>query len=258
METEKKIYDKQFYERNRNDAKLISVDIVLAEALKIIPPCESAVDFGCATGTWLKGLGKYGITDIRGYDGKWVDKSKLLIPKECFFESDFDKPIEIDRRFNLAVSIEVGEHLQESSAKSFVENITKSADFVLFSAAIPNQGGENHVNEQWPTYWNKLFNHFGYICVDSIRKKIWDNYDVIDFHRQNVLLFVNKNRIAEIDVPETDICLHNPPMSLVAPDSYLRLIRYKKLFSPLMPLKTMSRKLLGNKMYNKIKNSLGK
>jgi hypothetical protein len=256
MDTQKKKYDKDFYERNKTNAKLKSVEIVLTEVFKIIPPCRSAVDFGCATGTWLNGLGKYNITDIRGYDGKWVDQSKLLIPKECFFEADFDKPIKIDRRFDLAISIEVAEHLQESSAESFVENITKSADFVLFSAAIPYQGGDNHVNEQWPEYWNKLFNRFGFVCIDSIRKKLWSNYDVLDFHRQNILLFVNMARMDEIHVPPTDICTEHPPMSLIAPHSYLRLIRYKKLFSPFTPLKTLFKIALGNKYYDKIKNKL--
>jgi hypothetical protein len=256
VETQKKIYDKAFYERNKNEAKLRSVEIVLAEVFKIIPPCYSAVDFGCATGTWLKGLEKYGIIDIRGYDGKWVDKSKLLIPKESFFETDFDKPLAIDRKFDLAISIEVGEHLQESSAEFFVENITKSADFVLFSAAIPYQGGENHVNEQWPEYWNKLFNRFGFVCVDCIRKKLWTNDEVVDFHRQNVLLFINQSRIEEINVPQTDICMDYPPMSLIAPDSYLRLIRYKKLFSPFTPIRTLLKKALGFRLYNKIKNRI--
>ena len=256
METQKNKYDKNFYERNKTEAKLKSVEIVLSEAFNILPPCKSAVDFGCATGTWLKGLEKYGITDMRGYDGKWVDQSKLLIPKESFFEADFDKPIDIDRKFDLAVSIEVGEHLQESSAESFVKNITNSADFVLFSAAIPYQGGDNHVNEQWPAYWNEKFNHLGFVCVDSIRKRLWDNFEVIDFHRQNILIFVNKKRVDEVNAPQTDFCLDNPPMSLVAPDSYLRLIRYKKLFSPFIPLRTLLKKVLGFRIYNKIKNRI--
>ena len=256
METQKKLYDKKFYENNKNNAKLRSVDIVLAEVLTIIPACHSAVDFGCATGTWLKGLEKYDITDIRGYDGKWVDQSKLLIQKEAFFEIDFDKPMEIDRKFDLAISIEVGEHLHESSADSFIENITKSADFVLFSAAIPYQGGKNHVNEQWPEYWDKKFNRFGYVCIDSIRKKLWNNYEVIDFHRQNILFFVNKKRMDEINVSLTDICWDNPPMSLIAPDSYLRLIKYKKLFTPFTPLKSMLKKALGNKIFKKLNDMI--
>ena len=255
-ETQKNLYDKKFFERNQLDAKLISVDIVLTEALKALPPCHSAVDFGCAVGTWLKGLEKYEIADIRGYDGKWVDQSKLLIPKESFFAIDFDKPMEIDRKFDLAISIEVGEHLQESSADAFIENITKSADFVLFSAAIPFQGGENHVNEQWPDYWNTKFNRFGYICIDCIRKKLWNNDDVIDFHRQNILLYVNEKRISEVNVSQADICLEHPPMSLIAPDSYLRLIRYKKLFTPFNPLKMLLKKILGVKNFNKIKEKI--
>jgi len=256
METKKQLYDKTFFERNTIDAKLKSVDIVLNEVITIFPKCNSAVDFGCAMGTWLKGLEKYGITDIRGYDGKWVDQSKLLISPECFFEADFDKPIEIDRKFDLAISIEVGEHLHESSATSFIENITKSADFVLFSAAIPFQGGENHVNEQWPEYWNEIFNRFGFVCIDCIRKRLWDNYDVVDFYRQNILLFVNKKRINEINVSQADICWDNPPMSLIPPDTYLKLVRYKKLFTPFSPLKTLVRKAFGVKIYNKIKDMI--
>ena len=82
METKKSKYNKKFFEEIASNEKLKSVSIVFEEVFKIIPPCHSAVDFGCATGVWLKGLEKYGITDIRGYDGKWVDQSQLLIQKK--------------------------------------------------------------------------------------------------------------------------------------------------------------------------------
>ena len=255
-ETEKKKYDKNFYERNKSEEKLKNVTIVLDEVFKIIPPCNSAVDFGCATGTWLKGMEKFGIIDIRGYDGKWVDQSKLLIPKESFFEADFDKPLAIERKFDLAISIEVGEHLLESSADAFVENITKSADIVLFSAAIPYQGGDNHVNEQWPEYWNEKFNRLGFVCIDCLRKILWRNQDVFDFYRQNMLLFVNKKRIDEINVSKSDICYDHPPMSLVSPDSYLRLVKYKNFFKPLTFLKIIFRKAVGEKNFNKLKDRI--
>jgi len=254
--TNKKKYDKNFYESNKSEEKQKNVNIVLNEVFKIIPPCNSAVDFGCATGTWLKGLEKYGITDIRGYDGKWVDQSKLLIPKESFFEADFDKPLEIERKFDLAISIEVGEHLFESSADAFIENITKSADIVLFSAAIPYQSGDNHVNEQWPDYWNEKFNRFGYVCIDCLRKILWTNKEVFDFYRQNMLLFVNKKRIDEFNVSKSDICYDYPPMSLISPDSYLRLIKYKNFFKPLTFLKIIFKKVVGEKIFSKIKDKI--
>jgi len=256
METAKELYDQKFFERNKNSAKLKSVEIILTEVFKIFPQFNSAVDFGCATGTWLKGLERFGITDIRGYDGKWVDKSKLLIPQECFFEADFDKPMAIDRKFDLAISIEVGEHLKESSADSFIENITKSADFVLFSAAIPFQGGENHINEQWPEYWFGKFNHFGFVCIDRIRKALWNNYDVVDFYRQNVLLYVKKEKIDEVNCTQTDICVfgESPPMAIIPPDTYLKLIKYKKLLSFLQTPKNMLKKMLGEKLFNKMKD----
>ena len=43
-----------------------------------------------------------------------------------------------------------------------VATITKHGDAVLFSAAIPGQGGQDHLNEQWPEYWQKKFEVNGY------------------------------------------------------------------------------------------------
>ncbi|MDR2233235.1 MAG: class I SAM-dependent methyltransferase [Tannerella sp.] len=258
MKTQKRLYNQQFYQTNRNDAKLRSVDLVLAELMKIIPECHSAVDFGCATGTWLKGLEQYGISDVRGYDGKWVDQSKLLISKESFVEADFDKPMVIDRKFDLAISIEVAEHLQESSADAFIENITNSADFVLFSAAIPFQGGANHVNEQWPEYWYRKFRRLGFVCVDYIRKALWDNYEVVDFYRQNVLLYVKKERTGEINCLQSDVYDTDGkcPMAVIPPDTYLKLIKYKRLLSFLQAPKNLLKKTMGEKNFNKMKERI--
>jgi hypothetical protein len=91
-----------------------------------------------------------------------VNKNRLKIPKECFAEVELDKGISVDRKYDLAISVEVAEHLPPNAADIFIESIVKASDIVLFSAAIPFQGGTNHINEQWPEYWNKLFNKNGY------------------------------------------------------------------------------------------------
>ena len=186
----------------------------------------------------------------------------LVIPRECFFEVDLDKPIEIKRRFDLAISIEVAEHLSKNIAVEFIKTLTCASDIVLFSAAIPFQGGTNHINEQWPEYWNNIFKTYNYVAVDCMRKKFWANNEVLDFHKQNILLYVNKERLKELYVSENDICTDYPPMALITPDRYLRLIdREKKLIDKQFDLPYLmkriivsgTRKILGRILYEKLR-----
>ena len=132
------------------------------------------------------------IDDILGVDGEWVPAKLLQIPSACFLAHDLMKPIEIKRRFDLAVSLEVAEHLDRDSARSFVQTLVKLSSVVLFSAAIPYQGGTHHVNEQWPDYWAELFARHGYVAIDCIREKGWNNQDVDWFYAQNMLVFADR------------------------------------------------------------------
>ena len=224
METNKNRYDTEFYQRNRDDKKIDSVKTVLNEAIKYLPEIQSAVDFGCGVGTWLAGLQNLGVSEIKGFDGAWVNQELLVIPKDCFEKIDFDKGVKLDKKYDLAVSIEVAEHLLEKSAKGFIKSITDASDIILFSAAIPYQGGDNHVNEQWPEYWNRLFNENGFIAVDCLRKRLWNKMEVFDFHRQNIMIYVKKNRLSDIKAPEGDFCIDYAPMAIVDHERYLRMI----------------------------------
>jgi hypothetical protein len=94
-------------------------------------------------------------------------------------------------RFDLAVCLEVAEHLPASSAEAFVKFLTGLAPVVLFSAAIPGQGGTNHINEQFLSYWVKLFSQSGYHPLDVIRPIIWNDERVPFWYRQNIILFAN-------------------------------------------------------------------
>ncbi len=106
---------------------------------------------GCGVGTWLSVMMEKGIKDVMGLDGEWVEASMLVIPTEAFVKTDLNKSIRVRRRFDLAISLEVAEHLSAERAKGFVHDVTRLADFILFSAAVPFQGGRNHINEQWQT-----------------------------------------------------------------------------------------------------------
>jgi hypothetical protein len=195
-------YNKNFY----NEQWLGSykkAKIILPIVLDILPKINSAVDFGCGTGVWLSVLHDLGVNDIMGYDGAWVEKEMLRIPVENFKAVELDKKYFIERRYDLAMSIEVAEHLPEEAARIFVETLTKASDIVLFSAAIPMQGGQNHINEQWQDYWCNIFKDFGYIGTDIIRRKIWNQWNIEEIlgnggggvSKQNIILYIN-SRIA--------------------------------------------------------------
>ncbi len=151
---------------------------------------RSVVDVGCGTGLWLAEFKRLGVGDVQGVDlGGQADSDLILSPDE-FVRHDLSQPLALGRRFDLAVCLEVAEHLPASAADRIISEVTALAPAVLFSAAIPHQGGVGHVNEQWPEYWAEKFGQHGYRAVDAIRPLIWSDRRVDFWYAQNVLLFV--------------------------------------------------------------------
>jgi SAM-dependent methyltransferase len=159
-------------------------------------PYRSVVDVGCGTGCWLKVLKDLGVTNVLGLDGDYVARDTLEISPQEFTAIELTCPPQLDRRFDLAMSLEVGEHLPEASAATFVNFLTDLAPVVLFSAAVPGQGGNNHLNEQWPDYWAQKFEARGFVPIDCIRGKVWHNEKVMWWYAQNMILFAKPEIIA--------------------------------------------------------------
>jgi hypothetical protein len=212
-------YDKKFYETNFPDSKT-SAQLILSHVLEVFPAIESAVDVGCGTGVWLAVLKEKGVKTIQGYDGAWVlGAEALAIPRECFFPADLNRPLEADRTFDLAISVEVAEHLEPTSSATFVHTLTRLSDLILFSAAVPGQGGTNHINEQWPAYWVDLFRHESFEVVDLLRSVIWDEPQIPYWYRQNLLVFINNRTKSDLVQSLKRDC--RPPLCLIHPDLYL-------------------------------------
>lgn len=154
-------------------------------------PLKSILDVGCGIGTWLKVFIDYGINDFLGVDGDYVNRNQLQIENTHFISHDLTTPLSLKREFDLVLSLEVAEHLPKNAANAFVESLVTHGKTILFSAAIPGQGGQNHLNEQWPEYWMAKFAKHGYFFHDVIRPLIWENSNVDYWYRQNIFL-VNK------------------------------------------------------------------
>src|SRR5262249_55182581 len=158
---------------------------------------RSVVDLGCGSGIWLEVFERHGVSDYLGIDGDWVPGDRLHIPESQFLSARLDKPLRVNRSFDLAVTLEVAEHLPERASGRFVRTVVRLAPCVLFSAAIPHQRGFHHLNEQWPDYWADHFRKHGYVAVDAIRPLIWSNPEVVPYYRQNILLFARPELIAK-------------------------------------------------------------
>lgn len=189
-----KLYDYSYYQSQALDPELRSPKVVVPLITSIVQP-RSVVDVGCGVGSWLVAFRENGAEAILGLDGKHVDSTWLLIPRECFRAVDLSQSFRLDAKFDLAVCLEVAEHLPISSARVLVESLVQLAPVILFSAAIPLQGGTHHVNEQWPEYWQGLFQEYDYRMLDLIRQLIWKNPKVKSWYRQNMFLFVREDFI---------------------------------------------------------------
>lgn len=195
-------------------------EIIVPVIMEVLHP-QSVVDVGCGTGTFLHVFEKHGVKKILGIDGDWVNKEQIAkhIKPDKFIIVDLEKGIEVDEKFDLAVCLEVMEHLEEIHADKIVKNLTKLSDIIFFSAAIPGQPGQNHVNLQWPVYWNKKFQQFGYTFHDVLRPIFWNKNDLAWWYRQNMFIVV-KNGI-EYKLKGFDLYKDSEIKSFIHPDFYM-------------------------------------
>jgi SAM-dependent methyltransferase len=187
-------YDASYYVSEGPASSLQSARIVVPALISLLRP-RSVIDVGCGSGAWLSAFRENGVEQILGLDGDHVDPSWLVIPKDYFRAVDLAKPFDLDRKFDLAMSLEVAEHLPKKHARDFVRNLVNLSPLVVFSAAVPFQGGVHHVNEQWPEFWQGLFEESGYKSLDLIRKQFWKNAGVKYWYRQNMFLFAREDEI---------------------------------------------------------------
>jgi len=158
---------------------------------------RSVVDYGCGTGNWLASFKNCGVETILGFDGEWVSEEQLMIDKNEFRRCDLSVAPFVDLHFDMAICLEVGEHLPEAAAARLVDALTTASSIVIFSAAIPFQGGSSHVNEQWPEYWAELFASRRFRVLDILRPTVWNDPQVEPYYAQNMLAFIGPSRFEE-------------------------------------------------------------
>ena len=176
----------------------------LAPIVLDIHPARSMVDVGCGVGGWVRAFAEHGVNAV-GIDGDYVERKQLLIGEDRFVARDLNRELDVadlsrrygnDGRFDLAVSLEVAEHLEPARSDTLVRDLTALADVVLFAAAIPFQGGAGHINERWQSWWAQKFSANGFDPFDILRRDIWGRRDIAWWYKQNTIFYVKRNSAA--------------------------------------------------------------
>jgi SAM-dependent methyltransferase len=157
---------------------------------------KSVIDLGCGRGAWVKAFLERGVEKVVGVDGPWAPQAGLLVPEANFQCADLERDLPDLGRFDCGVSLEVAEHLSVQAGRRLVAYLTSRCDVVVFSAAIPGQGGTDHITERWQTYWVSIFAEHGYAPATWLRDAIWSDPQVEPWYSQNVLVFSNASDAA--------------------------------------------------------------
>jgi hypothetical protein len=184
------VYSSEFFDYidsgSRASAQIVS-DLLLRQ-IRI----GSLLDVGSGHGAWAAEWIRAGVKDVVAVDGDYVKTSQLAIPRDKFLARDLSQPVDLGRRFDLVQSLEVAEHVAAEHSDTFVGNLVRHGDVILFSAAVPHQGGEHHVNEQPPEYWRTRFADRGYAVFDWLRPRIADRREIKAWYRYNSLLYADE------------------------------------------------------------------
>ena len=193
------LYDRAFFEGQRAGSRSSAL-VVLAETYRRLGAPARVVDVGCGVGAWLRAAEELGAAEVRGIDGEWVAPDALEVDPALVAALDLDAADAgalrhaaglqgHEESFDLVLSLETAEHLRPEASAGFVAGLCALGEAVLFSAAVPHQGGYGHINERWPGFWAALFAGRGYACFDLLRPAIWLRPEVEWWYAQNALLF---------------------------------------------------------------------
>jgi SAM-dependent methyltransferase len=210
-------YNDKFY-ATRDEESRYSAQVIGRIVREYINP-SSVVDVGCGVGTWLKVIAESGVEDIVGIEGEWVKDDAMVIPSGKVLRKDITSEFSINRQFDLAISLEVAEHISSDRSNQYLDNLTALAPVILFSAAIPLQGGAHHVNEQWPTYWQEKFIARNFLLFDCIRPRIWNDAAIGVWYAQNSFLYVRRDK-TDLFPALRPYSTSNPMIDIVHPRFY--------------------------------------
>lgn len=232
MENLQEIYKGEEYEKRIESEK---------SALEIVPILyeifcpKSVVDVGGGVGTWLEPFQKYENVRVCCVEGGYVRKNYRL-NEDTLIEKDLEQRICLDQQFEMAISLEVAEHLSEKRADSFIDDLVELSGIIVFSAAVVFQPGDHHVNCKKSSYCKKLFEERHYKRIDCIRPLIASNVNIAWWYKNNIFIYVKEEMYEQIcaKIKERNM--------IVWPDTVGEFIHYDCFYNIVEMQKSIARK----------------
>jgi SAM-dependent methyltransferase len=220
-ESPRQTYDRAFYAAQICGSAR-SARFVVPLLLDVCTDVHSVVDVGCGAGVWLARFKEAGVERVLGMDGgSAADNNQLEISPEEFLAANLERELPTPSRFDLCICLETAEHLSPAAAPALISSLCRLSDVIVFSAALPGQGGTHNLNERWPSYWASLFATHGYHPLDRVRANIWHDARIEWWYRQNIILFVNLEGFERIRNPDARSAdQSSSPLDIVHPECF--------------------------------------
>jgi glycosyltransferase involved in cell wall biosynthesis len=112
---------------------------------------KKVVDIGCGPGTYVYSLRDNNV-NAYGYDIDDRVDGKDYLKKLSLFE--------VNDKSDVVICLEVAEHIETELSDSIVDSIIRNVNddgMIIWTAAIPGQGGVGHINCQTKEYWEEKF-----------------------------------------------------------------------------------------------------
>jgi hypothetical protein len=185
------VYTKGYFEKIEEEEALQASR--LERILYALYKPKSVIDWGCASGLYLEPFMENGC-EVLGIENSPV-AIEMRHPDIRIIRSDMTqaihltpmtmKPVGIDvsapvTKFDMALCIEVLEHIDEQYSKVAIENVCRSSDRLVVSIAREWQQGPGHLNLKPIEYWIQKFGWQGF-RVDNratldVRERMGDGY----------------------------------------------------------------------------------
>ncbi len=172
------------------DQTLSSTRIIVKVINKYLPKINSVIDLGCGMAAFAKAFQENGSNEITIIDHPKLDVSKCVVKDNyTFTPCDLDIAIPVVQKVDLLICTEVLEHIGYNRSLKVLDYIVSCSDIILFSAAIPRQGGLGHINEQRHNFWISEFRKRGFQNFDLFKLDLINNTEVLYWLRQNLFIF---------------------------------------------------------------------
>ena len=182
-------YDAAFYE----DAYRVSYTSARRYLRQLWPyyGFASVVDVGAGAGPWSHAATECA-AEVVSIDGEWVKAIHKPCDRLHYLYQDLNAPLDCAQRFDLALCVEVAEHLEPARSLGLINDICQLAPVVVFGAALPRQGGSGHINCRPHSFWIDLFRRNHFTAYDLFRPAFWYDGQVGPWYAQNTYLFASE------------------------------------------------------------------